>query len=35
MIPDVVRVLLVPSWMLPTVGQQTAGHKATLLFENL
>jgi len=33
MVPDVVRVLLVPSWLLPTAEQILAGNKATLLFE--
>lgn len=35
MVPDVVRSMLVPSWLLSTIAQRTAGNQSTLLFESL
>jgi len=33
MVPDLVRVMLVPSWLLPTLGQEAALNTQTLVFE--
>lgn len=35
MVPDIVRVMLVPSWLLPMIGQTKASAKSSLLFEVL
>jgi hypothetical protein len=35
LVPDVVRVMLVPSWLLPTAEQLQAANKAGLIFEAL
>jgi len=33
MVPDLVRVMLVPSWLLPTLGQEAALNQQTLVFK--